>query len=143
MNKGVEGYTEENRLVAQQRFGIYVMKTNIMDLSLKTIYEYYKSRFEIECMFDTIKNTLKFDKSFMHNDSSLESWAFINHVSIILTQKVYDYIKEKKINISLHQLFKKLRQIKMITSNLDKDENYQLQGIPKKIRELSNILEII
>lgn len=142
MNNGVDGYTEENRLIAQQRFGIYVMKTNIIDLSLSTIYEYYKSRFEIEYMFDTIKNTLKFDKSFMHKDSSLESWAFINHISIILTQKVYDYIKEKKLNISLHQLFKKLRQIKMITSNLDKDENYKLQGIPKKIRELFDILEI-
>ena len=142
MNNNVTGYTVENRLVAQERFGIFVMKTNILDISLTKIYEYYKSRFEIEYMFDTVKNTLGFDKSYMHTDKSIESWAFINHISIMLTQKIYDYLKEKDVNISLHQLFKKLRQVKMITSNLDSSENYELQGIPKKTRDIMTKLDI-
>ena len=142
INKSIQGYNQENFLVAKKRFGIYALKTNIEELSLKNIYEYYKSRFEVEFMFDTIKNTLGFDKSYMHSDNSIEAWAFINHISIMITQKIYDYLKEKDVNISLHQLFKKLRQVKVIINNLDKSENYELQGIPKKTRELLEKIDI-
>lgn len=142
MNKGIEGYTKEKYQEAKERFGIYVIKTNIEDKSLQEVYEYYKSRFEIEYMFDTVKNTLGFDKTFMHSDKSIESWAFINHISILLTQKIYDYTKEKNVNISLHQLFKKLKQVKKIRNNLDSTDKYELLGIPKKTRELIETLEI-
>ena len=104
--------------------------------------EYYKSRFEVEYMFDTMKNTLGFDKSYMNSDESIESWAFINHISIILTQRVYDLLRKKDVKITLHQLYRKLRQIKMIRNNLDKNDNYSLQGIPKKTRLLLEQLEI-
>ena len=114
ISRKVKGYEKEKYQKAKERFGIYVIKTNIKDLSLKTIYEYYKSRFEIEYMFDTMKNTLGFDKSYMHSDSSVESWAFINHISIILTQRVYDLLRKKEIKLSLHQFYRKLRQIKKL-----------------------------
>ena len=142
MSKGVKGYTKENIKKAQERFGIFNIKTNIEDFSLQKIYEYYKSRFEIEYMFDTVKNTLGYDKTFMHSDKSIESWAFINHISIIMTQKIYDYMNEKGVNISLHQLFKKLKLVKKIKSNLDTNDNYEFQGIPKKVRDLLAKLEI-
>ena len=136
MGRNEKGYELEYLKKEQERFGIYVIKTNVTNLSLQNIYEHYKSRFEIEYMFDTIKNTLGFDKSYMKSDKSLESWAFINHISILLTQKVYNLLKEKDVNISLHQLYKKLRQVKVQRDLLDVSENYELQHVPKNIRIL-------
>ena len=143
MSRNVKGFEKEKYQEKKQRFGIYIIRTNIENLNLETIYKYYKSRFEIEYMFDTMKNTLGFDKSYMHSDESIESWAFVNHISIILTQKVYDLLRKKDVKIPLHHLYKKLRQVKVIKNNLEKTEKYELQGIPKKTRDLLSKLEII
>jgi transposase len=143
MSKGWKEYTEENFDKAKERFGIYIIKTNITDMSLKKIYEYYKSRFEIEYSFDTLKNTLNFDKVFMHSDKSLESWMFINHISILITQKIYDVIKEKELNLSLHSLFKKMKQVVKMRCILDKTEDFIMQVIPAKTRKICEKLEII
>ena len=143
MNRKVKNYTMEKYQTDKKRFGIYVIKTNIEDFNLEKIYNYYSSRAEVEYMFDTIKNTLGYDKSYMRSDETIESWAFINHISILLTQKVYDEINNRKIKITVHELFRKLRQVKKVTNNLDKDGSYKLQVVPKKTREILEKLEII
>ena len=142
MNRKIKGYEKEKYQKAKERFGIYVIKTNIDDFSLEKIYNYYSSRTEIEYMFDTIKNTLGYDKSYMHSDEAIESWAFINHISIMLTQRVYDKLNKEEIKLSIHELYKKLRQVKVVTNNLDKDEKYEFEGIPKKTRTLLQSLNI-
>ena len=121
----------------------YWAKTNIEDFTLEKIYNYYSSRAEIEYMFDTLKNTLGYDKSYMRSDETIESWAFINHVSILLTQKVYDEINIKELKMSINELYRKLRQVKKITNNSDKNNNYELQGIPKKTRNILEKLDIM
>ena len=142
MNKGWEGYTDENFQKAKERFGIYVIQTNIRGMNLQAIYEYYKSRFEIEYKFDTLKNTLDFDKVYMHSDASLESWMFINHISITITQRIYSLLTSNKINLSLHSFFKKMRQVIKQRSIFDKDKTYTLQVIPKKIKLITEKLNI-
>ena len=142
MNRKVKGYEKEKYQKAKERFGIYVIKTNLEDFSLQKIYEYYSSRAEIEFMFDTIKNTLGYDKSYMHSDEAIESWAFINHISILLTQRAYDKLNDEKIKLSIHELYKKLRQIKVVNNCLDKEDKYELEGIPKKTRLLLQQLNI-
>lgn len=142
MNANVKGYTKEDFENKQKRFGIYVLKTNVLEKNLQSIYEYYKSRFEIEYMFDTVKNTLNFDKSFMKSDNSLEGWAFINHISILLTQEVYDYMVKKEVNLSLHGLYKKLKHVKVQRNILDSTQTFELEYIPKKTRDLLSKLDI-
>ena len=143
MSRKVNGYTMEKYQTAKQRFGIYIIKTNIEDFSLEKIYNYYSSRAEIEYMFDTLKNTLGYDKSYMRLDETIESWSFINHISILLTQRIYDMISNKDLKTPIHEIYRKLRQVRKITNNLDKEENYKLQGIQKKARILVDKLEII
>lgn len=143
MKKEVKGFEKENYQKHKERFGIYIIKTNVEEFTLEKVYSYYKSRFEIEYMFDTMKNTLEFDKSYMRSDETLESWAFINHISILLTQVVYDILRKNDVKISLHHFYKKLRQVKVIKSNLSIDDNYELQGIPKKTRDLLILLNFI
>ena len=143
MQKGWKGYTDADFGKAKKRFGIYVIKTNIMDMTLQKIYQYYKSRFEIEYSFDTLKDTLNFDKVYMHSDQSLESWMFINHISITITQKLYDLLKDNEINLSLRSFFRKLRQVVKQRDICDKGENYVLQVVPAKIRKICEKLSLI
>jgi transposase len=46
--------------------------------SPQKIYETYKMRSSIEQGFDTLKNFLNQDHSYMRNDESFEGWCFIN-----------------------------------------------------------------
>ena len=135
ITRGWSGYTEENYATQCKRFGIYVLKTNV-SFSLKKIYEYYKSRFEIEYLFDTVKNTLEFDKVYMHSDKSLRSWAFINHVSIIMTQLIYDFLAMCEVQYSFHSTMKLLKQVIKGRTVTNTTDDYKLHVIPAKARKL-------
>jgi len=143
MQKEWKGYTEAGFEEAKKRFGIFVIKTNHMNMTLQKIYQYYRSRFEIEYSFDTLKNTLNFDKVYMHSDKALESWMFINHISITITQKIYDLLKDYEINLSLRSFFRKLRQVVKQKDIFDKGENYVLQIVPAKTRKICEKLSLI
>jgi hypothetical protein len=144
MNKGWKDYTDENYKEASRYFGLYIIKTNILNKPLKYIYYTYKSRFTIEYMFDTIKNTLEYDMTYMHSDFNLEGWLFINHITISIFYKVYELLKEKDLLKELppRRLFKKLRTVIKQRNILDKKEKYELQVVPAKVKEYLKKLEI-
>ncbi|MDR2835120.1 MAG: hypothetical protein LBV69_02815, partial [Bacteroidales bacterium] len=53
------------------------------------IYESYKQRNEVEVMFDSYKNYLDADVSYMQNRYVLEGWLFANFVAMIAYYKLY------------------------------------------------------
>jgi hypothetical protein len=55
----------------------------------QTVYESYKQRNEIEAMFDSYKNYLAADVSYMQNRYVLEGWLFANFVAMIAYYKLY------------------------------------------------------
>ena len=44
-----------------------------LDIPGQEIFEYFKSRIEIEILFDVVKNILKADKSYMKGDKEMET----------------------------------------------------------------------
>jgi len=96
VEKQLEGYTKAGFLEKQYDFGTIVIKTNL-NKSAEEVYCIYKERAEIEQSFDFLKNLLEQDKSYMQNEQSLETWAFVNHISLILNYKVYNILRTKKI----------------------------------------------
>jgi len=115
-----EGYTMSSFLEKQHTFGTIVMKTNLQT-SPSDIYAYYKQRREIEQSFDFLKNLLEQDKSYMQNEKSLETWAFINHISMLLCYKVYNILREKKLieKYSLADFLEHLKYISKVRINGD------------------------
>jgi transposase len=77
-------------------FGTIIIRTNLADSS-DEIYKTYKMRGAIEQCFDTLKNTLEQDHSYMHSDMSFETWCFINHISLTLAYRVLNTLKEKNL----------------------------------------------
>ncbi|MDR2841359.1 MAG: transposase [Paludibacter sp.] len=53
------------------------------------IYESYKQRNEVEVMFDSYKNYLDADVSYMQNRYVLEGWLFANFIAMIAYYKLY------------------------------------------------------
>jgi transposase len=92
----VEGYTMESFLEKSHKFGIIALYSNT-GRKPDEIYHLYKERGEIEQTFDFLKNLLEQDKSYMQNPRSLETWAFINHISLLMNYKIYNLLREKKL----------------------------------------------
>ena len=96
IEKNLEGYTKEGFIERQYKFGALVIKSNL-GKTPQEIYCLYKQRGEIEQSFDFMKNLLEQDKSYMQNEKSLEAWAFINHIALMLNYKLYNLLRIHKL----------------------------------------------
>lgn len=133
------GYTKENFHRKQFTFGTLALTTNITNLSVSKIFEYFKSRIEIEQMFDTFKNTLKADRSYMRGNYSMEEWMLLV-ISLVYYYKIYQRLVEKNIlseytPSDLLLLLSKYRKTKFSTHWISLE-------IPKKTRKLIQRLSL-
>ncbi len=96
IEKQYEGYSKEGFFDKQYDFGSIVIKTNL-NKTPEEIFYLYKTRCEIEQSFDFLKNLLDLDKSYMQNQYSLEAWAFLNHISLMLSYKLLNLLRDKKL----------------------------------------------
>ncbi len=74
------------------------MLTNMIDVTSEDIYSTYKSRVNIELMFDGMKNVLDNHKTYMQNESALQGWMFINHIALQWYYKMYVLPERKQRN---------------------------------------------
>jgi transposase len=58
------------------------------------VYESYKQRNEIEVMFDSYKNCLEADVSYMQNRHVMEGWLFANFLAMIAYYKLYVKLRQ-------------------------------------------------
>ncbi len=109
------GYSMKRFQERQLTFGTLLLMTNIQDPSPEDIYKKYKTRMEVETMFDALKNILEADKSYMQSDESFKAWMFINHISLMLYYRLYNILVEadllkkhspKDILLSLSLIYK-------------------------------------
>ena len=112
IERNCNGFTLENFHAKQHTFGTITLKTNV-DSTSKEIYLIYKQRGEIEQSFDFLKNLLEQDKSYMQSETSLESWAFINHIALLLCYRIYSLLKQHDV-ISQYSVADFLSHLKYI-----------------------------
>ena len=61
------------------------------------VFESYKQRNEIEVMFDSYKNYLDADVTYMQNRYVLEGWLFANFIAMIAYYKLYVKLRQSKL----------------------------------------------
>lgn len=117
IEKKLDGYTLDGFIEHQYKFGTIILKSNLIKTP-QEIYNLYKERGEIEQSFDCLKNFLEQDKCYMQNEQSLGSWAFINHLSLMLNYKVYNLLRTKELlsKFSVADFFCHLKYIFKIKS---------------------------
>jgi len=103
-------------------------------LPAQRIFELLKSRIEIEVTFDTFKNVLNADRSYMRDNFSMEGWMFVNFIALLLYYKIYGLLVYKDVlskysprDVILH--LSRVFHVKI-------GDNWIVSEIPKKTRLL-------
>ena len=92
IDENCEDYSVESFMEKQYDFGVIAFRTNINDTA-ENLFHLYKTRGEIEQSFDFLKNLLEQDHTYLQSIYSVEAWAFINHISLMLVYAVYARLK--------------------------------------------------
>lgn len=123
----------------EKKFGTITIITGTGS-SAQEIFELLKSRVEIEVVFDTFKNTLHADRSYMGDDFALEGWMFVNFIALLLYYKVYALLMSKNLlnNCSPKDVILHLSRV----YKLKIGDNWVLSEVPKKSRLLIEKLGI-
>ena len=75
----------------------YVYNCNTtVSASSKELFLLYGARWEVEGLFDFLKNLLEQDRLYMQGEYGLEGWVFVNHVSLLL-YPVYNLLREEDL----------------------------------------------
>lgn len=95
-----KGTFSEDRLKGKRKeFGTIVFMSKA-DMSPLEVYIAYKSRWDIECMFDMYKNIIDLDTVNVQGDYRLYAIEFINYLSTIITARVRKTICNTEIVVS-------------------------------------------
>ena len=122
-----------------QKMGTIAVITNTTTRAHR-VYELLKRRIEIEQTFDTFKNTLHADRSYMRSDVSMQGWMFINFVALLLYYRVYDLLFRKKM-LKKYSPKDVLLHLSLI-SKMKIGDRWVLSEIPKQSRTLMEKLGI-
>ena len=87
----------ENQIVSSETKSKRKKKADKPKTIEQIIYESYKQRGDIEVMFDSYKNYLDADVSYMQNRYVLEGWLFANFVAMIAYYKLYVRLRQAEL----------------------------------------------
>jgi transposase len=135
-----EDYTMEGYQKKQLLFGAIAMISNCLELTPEEIYIAYKSRMEIETVFDAYKNLLEADRTYMRNDKSMEAWVFINHIATMLYYRTFKLLKDNDLlkQISPKDLLDRLSRVHKVKIN----RTWYTSEINSKTKKLIALLNI-
>ena len=113
-----EKYSIEKYHEIKNRFGTIALLSSL-NVPSENIYQTYKSRIDIEVMFDGMKNVLEADQTYMQDEQTLEGWMFINHITLQWYQNLYIELKERELikKISVNDFIQLLTDVKKIRIN--------------------------
>jgi len=61
------------------------------------VFGLLKSRTDIKQSYDTFKNTIYADRTYMSDDYQLQGWMFVNFIALILHYRIYSMLKQKDL----------------------------------------------
>lgn len=124
----------------QSQFGTLALMNNNDKKTADDVYIQYKSRTNIETMFDALKNIIDADKTYMQNEEAMEGWMFVNHIALQCYYLIYQQLVVHKLikKYSVTDFLKFTHRIKKIKIN----GNWQLSEITKPIKSLLDKLKL-
>jgi len=95
-----EKYNTEKFKEKIDRMGTITMAYTLKDQNTlpEKIYLTYKSRGQIEQMFDGLKNIIDANSSYMHNEEALQGWMFINHLALQIYYLIFNKLMQEKLS---------------------------------------------
>lgn len=123
----------------KDKFGVISIITNT-DKTPKDIFEIYKSRNDIEVAFDTMKNCLDDDKTYMQSTENVKGYFFITFLALYFYIQIQNLLREKDMlkKYSVSNILLQLSKFYKIKIN-DKEITSE---IPKQTRLIIEKLDI-
>lgn len=120
-------------------FGVSLLLTNLNSDAIKIFHD-YKTRWNIEEMFDHHKNTLGFDMRYETRQEVQEGWAFIEYLSLLMFYKLDGELCKTGL-FKIHSV----KDILYHTSSIIQtrvDKNWFLCNMTTKLKTLFEILGV-
>jgi len=129
-----QGYSLETFHTKQHRFGTIALLSSLKDTHASMLFSYFKSRSAIETMFDTFKNILSADRTYMQGDIEMETWMFIHHLALVFYYRLYQRLMNKDLlkKYSPKDLLLYFSQVKKIKIQ----DQWKVAEIPQKVEAL-------
>lgn len=124
----------------KERMGTIAVITNLK-VSGEIVYDMLKSRVDIEQSYDTFKNTINADRSYMRDDYQLQGWMFVNFIALVLHYRIYNILRQKD-QLRRYSPMDVIEHLEKV-SKLRIGEEWKLSEIPKKSRNIIEELEIL
>lgn len=120
--------------IARKAAGIIAIASDL-DLDGKEVYDHYKSREDVELAFDTMKNHLASDKTYLQKYESVRGYFFITFLALRIYFKILRRLREKELTqkISVAQVFLELSKIYLLIENGGQE---YFTKIPKRSRKI-------
>lgn len=121
----------------EHRFGSIAVVTNT-GFEASRVYELLKGRVQIEQSFDTFKNLLHSDRSYIRQDASMNGWMFVNFISLLLYYRLYMKLQKYGLlkKYSVNDLIIHLSRV----NKLKLHDRWTLSEVPKTTKTLLNKL---
>lgn len=106
----------------------------------RKIFELLKSRVEIEILFDTFKNILQADRTYLRDTIQIEGWMFVNFISLLLYYQIYNKLLQKDLlqKYSVKDVLIHLSRVYKTKIG----ENWMLAEIPKQSKLIMDKLDV-
>ena len=123
----------------RERMGTISVITNLK-VSGEIVYDMLKSRMEVEQAYDTFKNTIHADRSYMRDDHQMQGWMFVNFIALMMHYRIYAILRKHDVlsRYSVHDVIEHLERVQMLKIG----EEWKLSEIPKQSRVLIGKTEI-
>ncbi len=111
-----------------------------MNLSWGIIYDLLKTRVDIEQAYDSLKNTIHADRTYVRDDYQLQGWMFVNFIALMLQYRLYNLLRKREMlrHYSPRDVIEHLERI----SKLKIGEELKYSEIPKRSRKMMEDLEL-
>lgn len=135
-----ENYIMSRFYEKQSQFGTLALIKNNEKQTAEDVYIQYKSRANIETMFDAFKNVIDADKTYMQNDEAMEGWMFVNHIALQFYYLIYQQLVEHKLikKYSVTDFLKFTHRVKKIKIN----GSWHLSEITKPVKSMLDKLKL-
>lgn len=123
---------------AQLLYGTFALKSSLMSAGAEETYKLYKTREDVEQLFDIYKNGEDFKTTGMHSREGMEATFFLNHISTMLVYKLYERLRANKSldRYAASRVCDVLWDVRVTNAGA----KWQLEPIPKMSRQTINAL---
>ena len=123
----------------KRRLGTFAIASD-MDRNPSDIYEQYKSREEVEQVFDTMKGDLESDKTYLRDNEKVKGFFFIVFLALRIRFRILRVLKDHDLlgKMSVNEVIFELSKMERI---VEKSSTEYFAAVPKKVEKIVDLFK--